>query len=132
MCIRDIADLFDLRISDLCGADGSRERSAMNMLRGIEESKQKPFHKVVFALGIRFVGKVAAKTLAEHFKSMDALCEAGEEELQAIPGIGPRVYQKYQGARPETRQHHTACRNQGEGCVGWRFRNHHRHYRGGS
>ena len=89
--IRDIADLFDLRISDLCGADGSRERSAMNMLRGIEESKQKPFHKVVFALGIRFVGKVAAKTLAEHFKSMDALCEAGEEELQAIPGIGPVI-----------------------------------------
>lgn len=62
-----------------------------NLLAAIEASKAQPFHRVLYALGIRHVGEVTAKLLAEHFGSLDALCRATMDELQAIPEIGPRI-----------------------------------------
>ena len=86
--IRDAADLYSLKLSDLCGPDGARRRSAENVIRAIEESKQVPFERVLYALGIRFVGKVVAKNLARHFRSIEALAQASIDELQEAEGVG--------------------------------------------
>lgn len=86
--IRDAADLYSLKLSDLCGPDGARRRSAENVIRAIEQSKNVPFERVLYALGIRFVGKVAAKNLARHFRSIEALAQASIDELQEAEGVG--------------------------------------------
>lgn len=86
--IRDAADLYSLKLSDLCGPDGARRRSAENVIRAIEESKQVPFERVLYALGIRFVGKVVAKNLARHFRSIESLAQASIDELQEAEGVG--------------------------------------------
>lgn len=86
--IHDAADLYSLKLSDLCGPDGARRRSAENVIRAIEESKQVPFERVLYALGIRFVGKVAAKNLARHFRSIEVLSQASIDELQEAEGVG--------------------------------------------
>lgn len=67
------------------------EKSVDNLLSAIEESKKKPFNKVLFALGIRYVGSGAAKKLAEHFLSIDNLIKAEEDEISSIPEIGPSI-----------------------------------------
>ncbi len=85
--IKNVADLYDIDVQQING-DGSRDRSAQNIVRAIEKSKEVPFERVVFALGIRFVGETSARLLARHFKSMDALMNAGLEELQEVEGIG--------------------------------------------
>ena len=85
--ISNFADLYEIKIEDING-DGNRERSARKVLNGINASKSVPFERVVFALGIRFVGETSAKLIARHFKSMDALMEATEEELKDVDGIG--------------------------------------------
>ena len=85
--IKNIADLYDIDIQQING-DGSRTRSAQRIVNGIQQSKGVPFERVVFALGIRFVGETSARLLARHFKSMDALMQAGIEELQEVEGIG--------------------------------------------
>ena len=86
--IRDAADLYSLKLIDLCGPDGARRRSAENVIRAIEESKKVPFERVLYALGIRFVGKVVAKNLARHFRSIEALAQASIDELQEAEGVG--------------------------------------------
>ncbi len=86
--IRDAADLYSLKLSDLCGPDGARRRSAENVIRAIEESKKVSFERVLYALGIRFVGKVVAKNLARHFRSIEALAQASIDELQEAEGVG--------------------------------------------
>ena len=86
--IHDVADLYDIRVEQINGADGGREKSAQKIVRSIADSAQVPFERVVFALGIRFVGEIAAKTLARHFKSMDALAAATLDDLLQINGIG--------------------------------------------
>ena len=86
--IRDAADLYSLKLSDLCGPDGARRRSAENVIRAIEQSKNVPFERVLYALGIRFVGKVAAKNLARHFRSIEVLAQASIDELQEAEGVG--------------------------------------------
>lgn len=91
--IHDVSDLYEIRITDICGADRSRERSARKIIEGIEASKQVPFERTLYALGIRFVGKVAAKNLAFHFKNIDALKDASLEELLSIEGIGTTIAQ---------------------------------------
>ena len=68
--------------------DGSRQKSAMKIVNGIEASKQVPFERVVFALGIRFVGETSGKLIARHFKNIDALKDATLEQLLEIDGIG--------------------------------------------
>ena len=85
--IHNVADLYDIEVQQING-DGSRTRSAQLVVRGIEQSKEVPFERVLFALGIRFVGETSARLLARHFKSMDALMAATMEELQEVEGIG--------------------------------------------
>lgn len=86
--IRDASDLYKLRVDDLCGADRSRERSARRTIEGIAESRNVPFDRVLFALGIRFVGRVAAKSLATHFTSFENLRKASFDEFLQVDGIG--------------------------------------------
>ena len=85
--IRNVADLYDIDVQQING-DGSRTKSAQRIVNGIAKSKEVPFERVVFALGIRFVGETSARLLARHFRSMDALMAAGLEELQEVEGIG--------------------------------------------
>ncbi len=85
--IHNIADLYEIDVEQING-DGNRQKSAMKIVNGIEASKQVPFERVVFALGIRFVGEISAKLLARHFKNIDALAKASLEELQEVEGIG--------------------------------------------
>ena len=85
--IHNVADLYDIDVQQING-DGSRTKSAQRIVNGIQQSKQVPFERVVFALGIRFVGETSARLLARHFKSMDALMSAGLEDLQEVEGIG--------------------------------------------
>ena len=85
--IKNVADLYDIDVQQING-DGSRTKSALRIVNAIEKSKEVPFERVVFALGIRFVGETSARLLARHFKSMDALMSAGLEELQEVEGIG--------------------------------------------
>jgi DNA ligase (NAD+) len=85
--IHNIADLYEIEVQQING-DGSRTKSAQRIVNGILKSKEVPFERVVFALGIRFVGETSARLLARHFKSMDALMNAGLEELQEVEGIG--------------------------------------------
>ena len=85
--IKNVADLYDIDVQQING-DGSRTKSAQRIVNGIAASKEVPFERVVFALGIRFVGETSAKLLARHFKNIDALMNAGLEEIQEIEGIG--------------------------------------------
>ena len=89
--IHDIADLYKLRIEDLAGSDATRLKSARKIIEGIEKSKSTPFDRVLYALGIRFVGKVVAKTLAAYFHSMDALQAATLEDLLQVEGVGQTI-----------------------------------------
>lgn len=86
--IHNVADLYDLTVMQITGGNKSRRLSAENVIKGIEASKQVPFERVVFALGIRFVGETSARLLARHFKNIDALMSATMEELQEVEGIG--------------------------------------------
>lgn len=86
--IRDVSDLYNLKLADLWGEDRNRLRSAQKVIDAIEASKQVPFERVLYALGIRFVGKVVAKGLARHFGSMQALREANIDQLLQTDGVG--------------------------------------------
>lgn len=86
--IHDAADLYTLKAEQLLNADKTNETSVNNILTGIRESKNIPFERVLFALGIRFVGEIAAKSLARYFGSMEKLSTATLEELTQVNGIG--------------------------------------------
>ena len=86
--LRNVADLYALRTEQLSGTDGKRQRSAEKLIAGIAKSREVPFSRVLYALGIRFVGKVAAKALAAHFGSAEALAQASLEEMQMVEGVG--------------------------------------------
>lgn len=85
--IENVADLYNIEVRQING-DGSRTRSAQKIVNGIAKSKQVPFERVVFALGIRFVGETSARLLARHFKNIDALMSASPSDLQEVDGIG--------------------------------------------
>ncbi|MDO4819876.1 MAG: NAD-dependent DNA ligase LigA [Prevotella sp.] len=85
--IHDIADLYRITVQDING-DGSRTKSATRIVQSIEESKKVPFERVVFALGIRFIGETSAKMLARSFHDMDTLASATKERLLEVDGIG--------------------------------------------
>lgn len=91
--IESYADLYDLKVEQIIPLERMAEKSAQNMIEGIEKSKEIPFEKVLFALGIRFVGETVAKKLAKHFKSMDNLMTADFETLIAVDEIGDRIAQ---------------------------------------
>jgi DNA ligase (NAD+) len=86
--IESFADLYDLTVERLVELDGFGEVSASNLVRSIEASKRQPFHLVLYALGIPSIGFVNARNLARHFRSMDSLLEASEEELSGVEGMG--------------------------------------------
>ena len=88
---RNVADLYDLRAADLARLERLGDKSARNIIIGIRNSAQVPFERVVFALGIRFVGETTAKKLAYAFKSMDALMQATREQLMAVDEVGERI-----------------------------------------
>lgn len=89
--IHNYADLYDLTTAQLLPLERMAEKSANNMIAGIQNSKQIPFEKVLFALGIRFVGETVAKKLAKHFKNIDALLNASFEELILVDEIGDKI-----------------------------------------
>jgi DNA ligase (NAD+) len=103
--VKDVADLYMLTFDSIIGLEkvikGSigikdkklsfKEKTAENIINGINASKSAPFEKVLFALGIRYVGETVARKLALHFKTMDAIVAAGSEELQAAENIGEKV-----------------------------------------
>lgn len=91
--VKSPADLYELKLADLLQLEGFKEKSAKNVLEGIEESKKAPFENVLFALGIRYVGKTVAEKLARHFKSLDALAAASYEELVNAPEVGEKIAQ---------------------------------------
>ena len=91
--IENYADLYDLMVSQVIPLERMAEKSAQNMILGIEKSKEIPFEKVLFALGIRFVGETVAKKLAKYFKSMNKLMTATFKELIEVDEIGDRIAQ---------------------------------------
>ncbi len=91
--ITDMADLYVLNKEDLLNLERMAEKSATNLLEGVEASKEVPFERVLYALGIRYVGETVAKKLARHFKSLDAIAAATFEELIAVEEIGDRIAQ---------------------------------------
>jgi DNA ligase (NAD+) len=86
--VRTPADLYDLTLPQLLTLDGWKEKSAANFKASLDASKNVPFERVLFALGIRFVGENTAKELARHFKSIDALASADKERLLEVPDVG--------------------------------------------
>ena len=87
--IANVADIYELRAERLAELEGFGELSARNLEASIEASREKPFHRVLFALGVPGIGAVNARALATHFRSMDALVSASTEEVVQTPGIGP-------------------------------------------
>ena len=89
--VRTVADLYDLQAAQLAPLPRLGEKSAENIIRSIERSKQVPFPRVLFGLGIRFVGETTAKYLADHFRSLDAVMGASREELVEADEVGERI-----------------------------------------
>ncbi len=86
--VKNVADLYDLRISDIDGVMGTKVKSAKKVIDGIKNTVNVPFDRVLYALGIRFVGETTAKILAKKFKSIDALIQADINDLLLLDGIG--------------------------------------------
>ncbi|QED36381.1 NAD-dependent DNA ligase LigA [Antarcticibacterium arcticum] len=91
--IENYADLYDLTKEQVLPLERMADKSAENLIQGIERSREIPFERVLFALGIRYVGETVAKKLARHYKSIAALSEASEEELIRVDEIGVRIAQ---------------------------------------
>ncbi len=89
--IKDIADIYDLNPQQLAQLPRLGDRSAANILEGVRISKEVPFERVLFALGIRFVGETTAKYLASHFRTLDAIAEATTEELAEAEEVGEKI-----------------------------------------
>jgi DNA ligase (NAD+) len=86
--IHDISDLYKITVADICGVNKTRVKSAQKVVDGVMSTFQVPFERVVFAIGIRFVGETTAKLIARHFKSMNALRNATVEQLMEVDGVG--------------------------------------------
>lgn len=86
--IHTAADLYDIKVEDISGIYGTKIRSARKIVQSIQNSCRIPFDRVVFALGIRFVGKTTAKLLAYHFKTIDALISATFDQVRMVSGVG--------------------------------------------
>jgi DNA ligase (NAD+) len=91
--VKNVADIYKLTKENLLSLERMGDKSAQNVLDEIGNSRKLPLERVIYGLGIRFVGERTAQFLAEHFGSMDALMKAGEEELQEVNEVGPRIAQ---------------------------------------
>ena len=89
--VKSPADLYDLTREDLMRLDGFKDKSITNVLGGISGSKQRPFENVLFAIGIRYVGKTVAEKLARYFRDIDKLAGASFEELMSAPEVGEKI-----------------------------------------
>ena len=89
--LRNIADIYDLKLEDIASQERLGEKSAQNILAGIEASKQVPWARVLFALGIRMVGETTAKKIARVYNTIDSLQWATAEQLCAIEDVGPQI-----------------------------------------
>jgi DNA ligase (NAD+) len=89
--VKDIADLYLLQAASFEGMEGFGEKRIANLLAAIEASKSRPLQRLIVGLGIRFIGEVAARALAERFGSLEALADASEAQIVEIEGIGPAV-----------------------------------------
>ena len=89
--IRDYADLYELTTNQIIHLDRMAEKSADNLVNGVQASKDVPFDRVLFGLGIRYVGETVAKKLAKHYKSIEALSKATLEDLETVDEIGVRI-----------------------------------------
>jgi DNA ligase (NAD+) len=101
--IADVADIYELSEEALTGLDGFGEISARNLLASIEESRGRPFTRVLFALGLPGVGYVTAEALANHFGSIDAIRRADPEQIAEVEGIGPIMAEVIHEALAEER-----------------------------
>jgi len=91
--VKNVADIYKLTKADLLELERMGEKSAQNVLAEIESSKKLPLERVIYGLGIRFVGERTAQFLAEHFGSMEDLMSAGEAQLEEVNEVGPRIAQ---------------------------------------
>ncbi len=89
--LRNIADLYNLKTSDLSGLEGFGQKSAERVVDGVERSKSIPFDRVLFALSIPYVGETTAKKIARSVRSLDRLMALSQPELEAIDDVGPRI-----------------------------------------
>lgn len=89
--ISTFSDIYKLTYDDLINLERQGDKSVTNTLESIEKSKNTELHRLIYSLGIRFVGEQTARTLAQHFKSIDKFLEATEEELLELPDVGPKV-----------------------------------------
>jgi len=89
--VKNVADIYKLTKDNLLSLERMGDKSAQNVLNEIEASKKLPMERVIFGLGIRFVGERTAQFLAEHFGSLDAVMKASEDELQEVDEVGPRI-----------------------------------------
>jgi DNA ligase (NAD+) len=89
--VKNVADLYRITKDDLLKLERMGEKSADNVLKEIAASKQLPLERVIYGLGIRFVGERTAQFLAEHFGSLDAIMNASAEELEEVNEVGPRI-----------------------------------------
>jgi DNA ligase (NAD+) len=89
--VQDVGDLYRLTEGDLIPLERFAEKSAQNIVRAIQGSKEKPLWRLINALGIRFVGEATAQLLAQHFEDLEKLMEAAQEELLHVEGVGPQV-----------------------------------------
>ena len=89
--VKDVADLYALKEDSVAGLERMAEKSAQNLLRELEASKKNSLARLIYALGIQFVGERTGQLLAEHFSSLDELAAAKEEELEKVPEVGPKV-----------------------------------------
>ena len=89
--LHNIADIYDLKAEDIAAQERLGEKSAQNMIAGIEASKQVPWARVLFALGIRMVGETTAKKIAKKYNTIDTLMWATAEQLCAIEDVGPQI-----------------------------------------
>lgn len=89
--VRSPADLYDLTAEDVLKLEGFKDKSIKNLLAGIQSSKDRPFENVLFAIGIRYVGKTVAEKLARYFKNIDALAAASLDDLMKAPEVGEKI-----------------------------------------
>ena len=89
--VKDIADLYSLKLDEIANLDRMAEKSAQNLLDEIDASKKNPLARLIYALGIQFVGERTGQLLAEHFSSIEDLAAAKAEELENVPEVGPKV-----------------------------------------
>lgn len=89
--VRDVGDLYNLELDELASLERMAEKSAQNVLNALKASKQQPFHRVLFALGIRHIGATVARALSDNFHSIDRLRETQPEEIEAVHEIGTAI-----------------------------------------